>query len=48
MAERDKNRYQNIRNRVALQANYGALEFTGYLDVISYRKKQSQDGVQEW
>ena len=34
-----KNRYQNIRNRVALQANYGALEFNWLLGRDNVKKK---------
>lgn len=34
-----KNRYQNIRNRVALQANYGALEFNWLLGRDIVQKK---------
>lgn len=40
-----KNRYQNIRNRVALQANYGALEFNWLLgrDIVQ-KKAESRWG----
>ena len=41
-----KNRYQNIRNRVALQANYGALEFNWLLgrDIVQ-KKAESRWGT---
>lgn len=41
-----KNRYQNIRNRVALQANYGALEFNWLLgrDIVQ-KKAESRWGA---
>ena len=39
-----KNRYQNVRSRVALQANYGALEFNWLLGRDIVQKKQRLDG----
>lgn len=40
-----KSRYQNIRSRVALQANYGALEFNWLLGRDIIQQKQNQNGV---
>ena len=39
-----KSRYQAVRSRVALQANYEPWNLIGSWGVILYRKKQRQDG----
>lgn len=40
-----KSRYQAVRSRVALQANYGALEFNWLLGRDIVQKQAEQDGV---
>lgn len=40
-----KSRYQAVRSRVALQANYGVLEFNWPWGATLYKSKQRQDGV---
>ena len=40
-----KSRYQTVRDRVVLQANYGALEFNWLLGRDIVQKKLNQDGT---